>query len=297
MQTYSVDENPYRYVYVDLTGRCNMQCRVCYRPEQDASDLDLAYFAEVCRRLPRPVVIRALGGEPTLHPELTGFISAANAYGHVFTLGTNGRRLADCDFARALVDWRDPEYDGRFGPFPFASFIDVSGGLAHDDVYEQLQGARCADVKSRALRNLLDLGYDRLALTAIIVRGLNEHVIPELLSLAREHTGIRAVHFRNLARVGRFLDTEPYRSEELLALVKGHLPGGGEGLRMHQRTPPEADQNCRDCCFRFVTEDGIHVGVIEFASERSVRCWYRGHLVPDTFELHPWFEHMVETAS
>jgi MoaA/NifB/PqqE/SkfB family radical SAM enzyme len=292
MQTFPVEKNPYRTVYVDLTHRCNMRCNVCYRPDRALPDLDLDYFAEVCRRLPHQVCFRILGGEPTLHPRLTDFISAANEHGHVFTLGTNGKKLADRSFARDLVTWRDPRYDGKYGPNPFAIFIDLSGGLSHDELYEQFHGERCAEMKISALNNLLDLGFERLAITAIIVRGLNEGVIPELLTLAAEQPAIRAVHFRSMARVGRWIAGEPYGCAELTDLVKAHLPDGGRSVRAIERVPPTSEVRCRDCCHRFMAGQ-LQIGIIEFASERSARCWYRGQLVPNTFELRPWFEHML----
>jgi len=293
MKTHRVEENPYSYVYVDLTHQCNMHCHVCYHADRSQPDLTVEYFKEVCRRLPSKVCFRILGGEPTLHPQLTEFISIANKHRHVFTLGTNGKRLADRSFASDLLQWRDPNYDGKLGKNPFAIFIDISGGLSNDEVYEQIQGVRCAAMKSDALSKLFELGFERLAITAIIVRGLNEMVIPELLSLADRQPSIRAVHFRNMARVGRWIDTEPYGREELTDVVEGYLPDGGRYARVIERVPPTSDAKCRGCCHQLMTDGRTRIGIIEFASERAAKCWRRGQLMPESFELRPWFEHML----
>ena len=50
--TYSIKENPYSYIYVDMTYDCNMECNFCYNPIRHYDDLDIDYFKDVCQQLP-----------------------------------------------------------------------------------------------------------------------------------------------------------------------------------------------------------------------------------------------------
>lgn len=92
---WTVEANPFSNLYVDLTERCNMACNYCCNPARQSPDLDLSYFTDVCRRLPRPVIWRFLGGEPTLHDNFFDFIDTAFAHGHRVQFNTNGLTFLD----------------------------------------------------------------------------------------------------------------------------------------------------------------------------------------------------------
>ena len=99
-----------RRVEVNLGHLCNNRCVFCMsgmqrdakspwaRPEAVKAELE-RYYAQGCRHL------GFLGGEPTVYPRLLDCMDYARRLGYTrIALCTNGTRLADARFCRALVD-------------------------------------------------------------------------------------------------------------------------------------------------------------------------------------------------
>jgi sulfatase maturation enzyme AslB (radical SAM superfamily) len=99
---YDIENNPFSFLYVDMTYDCNMECEFCYNPVRTYSTLDIEWFEDVCARLPHPVNFRLLGGEPTLYPDLERALDACTKYGHQAAVVTNGLRLASMNYAKKL---------------------------------------------------------------------------------------------------------------------------------------------------------------------------------------------------
>jgi len=279
---YPVERNPFLSVGVDLTYRCNMSCTYCYNPLRSLADMDLSYFEEVCRRLPRPVQFKFLGGEPTLHPDFMKFILAARRLKHEVTILSNGRRYTDPTFVKALAD-----LDARF-----ILGVSLDGGSSRDDVYFQINNERCLRWKMQALENLDQHFRGRVEISAIIVRGLNEGVIPELLELADRHRGIiRYIHFRTAAKAGRWGETAPYSLEELKELVRPFF--AVEQFQPQSLWEPHCapGQGC-GACYRFRPSPRLQISLIEFATERAASCFKRGKLVDGQFLVQSFFENI-----
>jgi molybdenum cofactor biosynthesis enzyme MoaA len=283
---YPVEENPFVSLGVDLTYRCNMSCTYCYNPLRSLADMELSYFEEVCRRLPRRVHFKFLGGEPTLHPEFMEFIRAARRHTHHVTVLSNGRRCADLDFVRALADLD-------------ASFIlglSLDGGTSRDDAYYRINNEHCLRWKMKALETLAQYFPGRVEISAIIVRGLNEYVVPELLELAGRHRRIvRYIHFRTAAKAGRWGETDPYTLEELKEVVRPHFTR--EQFRpqclWETHCPPE--QGC-GACYRFRPTARLQISLVEFATPRAASCPQRGKLVDRKFRVQSFFENIMRNS-
>src|ERR1035437_7944704 len=102
-----------------------MSCTYCYNPLRSPANMDLSYFEEVCSRLPGYVQFKFLGGEPTLHPDFTGFIRAARSHKHEVTVLSNGKRYTDSAFVKELA-----ALDARF-----ILGLSMDGGSNHADAY------------------------------------------------------------------------------------------------------------------------------------------------------------------
>ena len=291
MKIFNVTENPYRYLYMDLTHRCNMSCKVCCNPDRDTPDMTLEYFEDVCKTLPKKVIFRVIGGEPTVHPQFFDFIRIANEYKHIITICTNGKKLSDYSYAKELKNVK-ADFPKRFGD-PFAIILDMSGGLTNNHYYETIHGAPCAQMKMGALTNMLDLDFKRIAITAIIMRDFNESVIPELLLLADNNKNIKTVHFRNMAKIGRWVDTDPYTVPELKELLIKYMGRSAveNPRKIWKGVKAPEGKECNECCYQFQKDLDTQIGLIEFAGENSAKCWYRGQLLPD-FKIVPMFEYM-----
>jgi len=163
------------------------------------------------------------------------------------------------------------------GEYPFCIFIDIGGGTKHNKFYKVLNNMECLDLKMGAIKNCIDIGIKSMAITAIIARGLNEEVIPEMLEMADRTPEIQSIHFRNVSKMGTWgpFDTqEPYSIEELKDMVKKYIPD----LESCKPTPgfvaPEGEE-CHGCCHRFI-HNHVSIELIDFASEISSKCWKRG---------------------
>ncbi len=299
--TYSIKENPYSYIYVDMTYDCNMKCNFCYNPIRHYDDLDIDYFKDVCQQLPKPVQFRFLGGEPTLYNKLEEAIDIAYEYGHNISLCTNGLKFSNLKFAEDFKKIWDRHKT-------MVVSITLNGGLEHDEWYEKIDGRACAKQKSKALENLINLNYKRICIAAIIVKDLNEGIIKEFYDLSKKYyRRITNIRFRTAAKQGRW-DEEivekqtSYTGVELNELVKTIIPEANQPYRWlrdginpstvkgkHINSP---NLKCHQCCMMYYINPKTWVSVLEFGGHGSTQCWRRGQLVQSNSTIQPFHLHM-----
>jgi radical SAM protein with 4Fe4S-binding SPASM domain len=90
-----------------LTYRCNVGCAHCYNlAGRQSPELPAAEWKKAFRLLWEAGVphLTFTGGEPTLRDDLPELVQAAEELGFITGLQTNGRRLADREFVRALKE-------------------------------------------------------------------------------------------------------------------------------------------------------------------------------------------------
>lgn len=108
-------EHPLRTIYFHLTSECNLACRHCwvaprFQRAATASDyLSVPLFRFIVEQaLPLGLSsIKLTGGEPLLHPDLSGILAVARERGLGVAVETNGT-LVTPDCAEALSRCRDP---------------------------------------------------------------------------------------------------------------------------------------------------------------------------------------------
>lgn len=282
---YAIEKNPYQSIVADITNRCNMACNFCYNPGRSPQDMSLDHFEYICAKLPFPVVFKLCGGEPTLHPGILDLISTAHKHRHKVHIVSNGTRYGDRSFMNSLKELR------RKGA-GFSLGLSMDGGCTNKDAYEVINGRDCLEQKLDSFHSLISYGLGRVGLTAIIVRGLNEDVIPQLIELAKKHhAAVRWLHFRNAGKVGVWLDTDPYPINELKDLVRRNF--SEEEFRpkcvQELHCPPGSGN---ECCYRFRPTDRLQVSIIEFDSERSAKCPNRGRITVNSHTIRPFFDSM-----
>ena len=283
---FPVEENPFVSLGVDLTYRCNMSCTYCYNPIRALADMDLSYFEEVCDRLPGHVQFKFLGGEPTLHPDFMGFIRAARLRKHEVTVLSNGRRYTEVDFVKALAD-----LDARF-----ILGISLDGGATRDDVYSRINNEHSLRWKMKALDTLDRHFRGRVEISAIIVRGLNEDVVSELLALADCYPQtVRYIHFRTAAKTGRWGETDPYTMEELKEIVRPYFTREQFLPQCLWETHCDPGEGC-GACYRFRPTTRLQVSLVEFATRRAASCFKRGKLVDRQFLVQSFFENIRQNS-
>lgn len=184
-------DNHFYSIFVDITHRCNMECANCYVPIRTVPDLDVGKFYNVLEQLPKKTEIRLIGGEPTVRTDLMEIISKIRSFGHRATMMTNGLMLARPGYARELVD------------AGMRSIYISLNGADDDDVYEVMDGVRCAERKIKGWQECHDVKMN-INVGCILQKGTNDHVPKRLLELSNQMGGGHILRFRNVGQVGRF---------------------------------------------------------------------------------------------
>jgi len=178
-------------VFVDITHRCNMECANCYTPNRDVPDLDLDKFYEALAKFPKKTEIRLIGGEPTVRTDLIDIVAKIKSLGHRPTMMTNGLMLARPGYARALVD------------AGMRSIYISLNGADDDNIYEAMDGVRCAERKLAGWRECIKVKMN-INIGAILQKGVNDHIPGRLLALSNRYGGNSIIRFRNVGQVGRY---------------------------------------------------------------------------------------------
>jgi len=98
------------YVCVELTNKCNLSCKHCWREVMDRPEgfMDASLFKKIVREFGsnKHSVMKLLGlGEPTLHPRFREFLSELSSQEFKVFLYTNGVLFKIFDFDE-ILSWR-----------------------------------------------------------------------------------------------------------------------------------------------------------------------------------------------
>lgn len=86
----------YNGYLLDVTGKCNLQCRYCYHDNNGAHRLTRDIIADARENIGRAPFFLT-GGEPTLHPDLPNIVNALSSMAETWVL-SNGVSLCNQDF-------------------------------------------------------------------------------------------------------------------------------------------------------------------------------------------------------
>ena len=197
-------------VLVEVTGRCNLRCPICFADagSKAATDPDLVALDDrLSRAFARsgPVPVQLSGGEPTMRDDLPEVIALARRIGfsHV-QLNTNGLRLAwESDYAETLrdagVSWIFLQFDGT-----------------DDAVFTRLRGRALLQEKLAAIQACGRAGLG-VVLVPTVVPGVNDHDLGGLIRFAAERVPtVRGVHFQPVSYFGRY--PQPPKDEQRITL-------------------------------------------------------------------------------
>ena len=60
VRKFPIEENPFPFVFIDTTLRCDYSCNQCYNPVMPRPDMNVDSYEEAIRKLPNPIEIRLL---------------------------------------------------------------------------------------------------------------------------------------------------------------------------------------------------------------------------------------------
>jgi len=185
-------------VLLEVTGRCDLRCPVCYADSGNAGrpdpslDIVRGWF-DRAREAAGDCNIQLSGGEPAVRDDLPEIVAMGKAAGFGFIqVNTNGLRAArDDGYVRALRD------------AGLASvFLQFDG--VDDRVYRKLRGRALIDDKRAAIAafGAHDIG---VVLVPTLVPGVNTDQAGAILAEAiRLSPVVRAVHFQPVSYFGRY---------------------------------------------------------------------------------------------
>ena len=194
---------PPRELQIEVTGACNLRCRMClvrYRDPLDRHEasLDFERFRALVDALPglERVTLQGLG-EPLMAPDLFAMLAYGRARGIRMGFNTNGTLLTQATAEALLVaapDWL---------------CISVDGATAA--TYEAIRDGGRFDRVARNVRRFVALMRERgaekpdLSLVAVAMRR-NVHELPALVRLAAAW-GVPTLRVQNLSH--SFSDCDP----------------------------------------------------------------------------------------
>ena len=289
------EENTFQDVIIDVTHRCNMNCKNCYIPNRDVPDMDIDLMINAISKFPKRTMIRIIGAEPTMRNDLGEMISRIRKTGHRCTLLTNGLRLAKESYVQHL------KHSGLTH-----CYLSMNGA-DNDDYYEQIDELRCATKKVAALENLqrnrfiIDTG-------TIIVKGINDDVVERMLALyKRVNVNNVICRIKNVGDIGRSMaDQDNYTLEELVTLVAQQTGLSEDYIYnwrnkpIYQNDEPEVDSFMfpmnPESEGKFMHKSGVWFKIANWKGEEGQDIPLRnnkrrGRLTPE-FKVAPFFEHV-----
>ncbi|AIF70184.1 aldehyde ferredoxin oxidoreductase [Palaeococcus pacificus DY20341] len=90
-----------KYLYIEVTNRCNLRCEMCFKQywEDEEGDMDYALFLKIlddAEKFPDLRLIYFGGvGEPTVHPKFMDMVREVKKRGYAVGISTNGFLLTD----------------------------------------------------------------------------------------------------------------------------------------------------------------------------------------------------------
>ena len=192
---------------VDLTHRCNMECANCYIPNRNIPDMNKSKLYNLISRLPNRTFIRLIGAEATMRDDLFEIISKVKEMGHRVSLTTNGLKLGR------------EEYVLKLKQAGLRLVLLSMNGAIDDEIYKILDNGKYANLKHRALDNLLKHKFI-VNTGTIIAKGVNERTIKEQVDLMCDYAEKYkvkippVVRIRTIATLGRSMEEHTYNFSE-----------------------------------------------------------------------------------
>ena len=184
-------------VLLEVTGRCNLLCPVCFAQSGEAGpDPGLPEIESWYQKLLKqggPFNIQLSGGEPTVRDDLPEIVAIGKRLGFsFFQLNTNGLRLAaDADYAERLK-----------AAGLSCVFLQFDG--TNDAIYQTLRGQALLREKLQVLEHCESLALG-VILVVTVVPGVNDGNIGDIIRLAIDRIPtVRGVHFQPVSYFGRY---------------------------------------------------------------------------------------------
>jgi MoaA/NifB/PqqE/SkfB family radical SAM enzyme len=214
--------NIFKTISVQTTYKCQMKCANCYLGDMlnnnKYKDVDLLKFEKAINQLPNRCDIRFIGAEPTLNPNLFELVSVARAAGHRPSLLTNGLKLRNYEYAKALKE-------------AGINMLGISmNGCLEDELYQLMDNGKYAKQKMIALENCFK--FKIMPHINVILVPENVHAVSKLVQYIEE---LRVkynfkkypvmIRFKSVGQVGNYMKTITYDLNQMIQILNYRLGG------------------------------------------------------------------------
>jgi len=256
---------PLRSLRISVTDRCNLRCQYCM-PEEEYVWLPreaLLRFEEISALVDMFLElgvdkVRLTGGEPLLRRDLDVLVKmlAVKRGLRDLALTTNGILLASQ--AQALFDAGLHRVTVSLDTLRPDRFTALTRGDSHHKVLEGIEAA----VKA---------GFRRLKLDTVIVRGLNDDEVPDLIEYGKDvGAEVRFIEYMDVGGATHWSMSRVVTRAEILGLL-ARLYGRVEPVTEESSAPAE----------RFSLPDGTVFGIISSTTAPFCRSCDRSRLTAD----------------
>jgi len=248
-----------------VTNVCDMACPICFtynRPETPyfMSREELRQILDgVLARAGAVDLVNVTGGEPLLHPQIDELLAECRRpeIGRV-TVNSNGLQLAENeDLCRRLAD---------LGVYVILSFHTL-----RPDIAQRVHGRDVTAAKLAALQNLQRFGVST-TLLHVMIGGVNEPEIGDIIRLAKTHSVVRSVTVQTMTYTGQggglFLPREHVPLDRAARLVEEST--GGELRRTDFFPHPAAHPLCYSVAY-YLHNDGPYRSFTDFLTRAQLR--------------------------
>lgn len=185
-------------VLLEVTGRCNLKCPVCFAEAGEEVSADPGYdtvrgWYQRLLDAGGPYNIQLSGGEPTVRDDLPELVALGRSMGFDFIqVNTNGLRLA-----------REPAFLEKLARAGLSTvYLQFDG--TEQEIYRKLRGGDILADKLEAVRLCGETGVG-VILVPTVAPGVNDHNLGEIIKLGLENMPVvRGVHFQPLTFFGRY---------------------------------------------------------------------------------------------
>jgi uncharacterized radical SAM superfamily Fe-S cluster-containing enzyme len=261
---------------IEVNSGCNLDCPVCFadsgRRQPDHFSLTRAQIARMLDAFVaaegEPEVVQFSGGEPTIHPDILGFVAMARERGvRIVMVNTNGIKLAaDRRFVRELA---------ALGAHVYLQF----DGL-EQATHMAMRGRDLREVKARALDHCAHEGVG-VTLVATVDRGVNDHEIGAIVRTGVEHPAVNSVVFQPVTHSGRHPAFDPLQrlaNADVIAACAEQLP---EWFRPSDFVPvPCCFPTCRSMSYALV-DDGQLIPFTRMLDVEDQLDYLANRVIPD----------------
>lgn len=196
-----------RHLLIDVSSRCNLDCKFCYEPVSGVESASLAlkkFIANTSKKF-----VTFAGREPTLREDLDDLIHCADKEKNTVSLLTNGIKTADFEYLKRLQ-----ENGLKLCIVPMFGFT--------EEINEKLASRSVLKEKLATLENCRKLNLP-VVITVPVARGMNDGEVAGLFDYALKHGSVYDFRLRACAPMGAHLDIEQYYISELLGILTNNL--------------------------------------------------------------------------